>query len=222
MSKEYTRPVTILGQLPIAGTVLFVDDFEELLNWTKVDGVGDAIFELDPTIAKQGRQSLHMKTRTTGAAQADKIRANRYIHLLPSKIMSFVSTFSSPNFTPIDYLTFDFFWYDGTNLNRGYIKFKPNTPSWSYADSGDVLRPITGLDVLLSTNCFHTVIIKINFTTLKYYSLQVDHLFADLSAYALKVDTNPNPSTLQTQIVLATAGAAPCETYLDQIAMHEL
>lgn len=222
MSREYTRRLTILGQLPIAGSVVFSDDFEDTLKWTKIDGIGDSIFELDPTIAKQGSQSLHMKTRTTGAAQNDKIRANHYSHLLPSKIMTFIATFYCPNYLPMDYTQFDFFWYDGTNLNRGRVSYHPATPGWELVDSSRSPIAIPTLAVPLSVNTFHILILKINFTTGKYLSIQVDHLLVDLSTYTLEIDTNNNDSVLQKQIILNTAGATPCEIYLDQISVHEL
>ncbi|KKM07504.1 hypothetical protein LCGC14_1733320, partial [marine sediment metagenome] len=59
MAEEYIRPTVILGQLPVAGNIVLADGFEHLNNWTKSGGAGDSIYELDPSLAKIGSQSLY-------------------------------------------------------------------------------------------------------------------------------------------------------------------
>ncbi|GAI99933.1 unnamed protein product, partial [marine sediment metagenome] len=90
MSKEYTRSHTIYGNVALAGQIMDHDDFESLLKWVKFEGEGDSIFELDPTLAKHGNQSLYIKTRTTDAAIGDEIGAFRRTHCGLTQNMAFI------------------------------------------------------------------------------------------------------------------------------------
>ena len=222
MSKEYTRSVNILGQIPITGQIVIYDDFENILHWTKYLGAGDDIFELDPTVAKQGSQSLYFKSRTTDAAEDDFIGAYRSIYLLPSKVMSFLGNFRYPSFLAIKYIAFMFQWFSGTHLHTARVNYNPNVPSWDYNNSAGAPIVIPGFDTKLSTDTWHSIILRANFAIGNYLSLQVNHMTADLSGLAFQVAENTANSFLTKTIFLATAGAAPATLYLDEIIIHEL
>ncbi len=222
MSKEYIRPTVILGQLPIAGQIVLTENFENLLNWTKIDGEGDSIFELDPTIAKQGKQSLHLKTRTTGTDTGDIIGAQRLLHLLPAKVMSFLFSFLTPDYTKINDITLQFLWNDYVTVHTASFMFRPNTPDWRYYGSDDQFHDIPNLAIELYQDAWHLINLKINLAADLYISHQVDHLTADLTGVAVHTTTPSPASYLKTLIQFSTIGAAPAELYLDDILIHEI
>ncbi len=222
MGKEYTRTLSILGLLPIAGSVIFFDDFEHNMNWTKFVGVGDYILELDPNISKQGKQSLHLKTRTTGAATNDELIITRHVHLLPSKVVSLLSNFLFPDYSKILHVMFTIEWYDGINSNISRVKFSPNTPKWEYFDSGGEYQNLPDLAIGLSNDGWHNLQLLCNFSTSKFLSLQVDHLLVDLSAHALRVVEVPADLRLHLTIDLKTIGNNPAQMRIDNIMLHEL
>lgn len=222
MAKEYIRPTVILGQLPIAGQVVLTEDFENLLNWTKVGGEGDSIFELDPTISKQGNQSLHLKTRTTSADTGDIIGAQRLLHLLPSKVMSFLFSFLTPSLALINDITLQFQWNDYVTVHTASFRFKPNTPIWEYYGTDEEFHDIPTLAIELYQDSWHLTNLKINLAADRYISLQVDHLKSDLTGIAVHTTTPSPASYLKTLIQFSTIGTTPAELYLDDILIHEI
>jgi len=221
MSKEYTRIITTLGNVPLAGSVILSDDFESILKWIQSSGTGDSIFELDPTIALRGNQSLYMKTRTTSAAANDKIGANFLTHILPNKIVTFIGSFRYPTYNTMKTLQFEFYWSDGARLYIARCQFLPNTPKWQYINSLGNDTDIPDSDTLLYSNSWHTVILKMDFNTLKYISLQVDHLLFDLSNFSLYDSQPMTTSRFEHYIYITTIGANPTSINLDEIIMLE-
>ncbi len=222
MGKEYTRQATILGQIPIAGQIITYDNFEGLLHWLKYLGPGDSIFELDPSLARTGNQSLYFKSRTTSAAENDLIGGVRNFYLLPSKRMIITSSFYITNATPIKYIAFLFYWYDGAKIHTARVHYNPNTPSWEYYDSAGDPIVIPALAINFAFHTWHTVSLHANFHADKYISLVVDHISVDLSDLSLQVNTSTSYSTLATHIFLCTAGAAPASLNIDECIIHEL
>ncbi|MBA7479416.1 hypothetical protein ES707_14850 [subsurface metagenome] len=222
MSKEYTRLVSIVGEIPFANQIVFHDDFEHTLQWTKGGGVGDSIFELSPNISKHGNQSLHLKTRTTGAAQSDAINAERFMHLRPSKLLNLIYNFYSPNLTKAVQINLYFTFADGTNAHESSIRFNPNAPDWQYMPQGKSFTTIAGSELALNNLAWHQAILRVNFATQKYLTLQVDHLLFDLSALSYHISTSGAGLYLGTKIEIVTVDASPAELYIDDVTLHEI
>ncbi|GAH66956.1 unnamed protein product, partial [marine sediment metagenome] len=217
MSKEYVRSTLILGHLPIAGSVVLVDGFENLLKWTKKAGAGDSIFELDPTIAKIGNQSLHMKTRTTDAAENDQIGALWSGHLLPSKVLTFIFSFYYPAYLPIDNILLEMIHNDGTNDHGPQLQYNPNVPSLTYRNTTPAHIEIPDLALTFDEDCWHTIQMKVNYNTGKYISIQVDHVFVDLSGLSYYQVENPLPVHSDYNIYIQASDSPPCEINIDEI-----
>ena len=222
MAEEYTRRSTVLGILPIAGQLIFADNFEGLLQWRETGFGGDTIFELDPTVAFTGNQSLYMKTRLTGPAAGQTVTADRNLYFHPSKLLTFSSHFLMPDPTLIERVLFSLLWYDGVTRHRAQVVYFPNTPKWTFLDSAGDATDISGFDVELNLLAWHEVTLKVDFLNDRYLFLQADHLFADLPAQALEPFIQATPTYIQASISIATIGAAPCDLNIDNIALHEL
>lgn len=222
MGKEYTRSMSILGSLPVAGQVIFYDNFESLLKWTKTAGEGDSIFELDPSLSQQESQSLHLKTRTTSADIGDEIVAGRNMHLLPSKVLSFACLFHFSANERIEHIQFLFKWHDGSNRHSALIRYRPDNPDWAYQNTTPEFVSIPNSDVLLEALTWHLIVLRINFDTDKYLSLQINNLLFDLSAFPLFTDALATTSYLLKRISIQTSTAFPAALHLDEIIIHEL
>ncbi len=222
MGREYTRQITTVGIIPVADQILVLDDFSGLLKWTKDGGTGDAIFELDPTFAYKGNQSLHLKTRTVDAAEYDYISAERSIFMSKSKVLSFSVPFYLPSLTTQDYIKFSFQWTDDTNAHSCIVKYYPGTPDWRVNTASGVDTPIANTDVDLYPSTWHLMILKANFAADKYISLQLDHLLFDLSTLPIYAFASVTDIRLQVSLMMITNGAAPTEIYFGEVLVHEL
>lgn len=222
MGKEYTRQITTVGIIPVADQILILDDFSGLLKWTKGIGAGDDIFEIDPTFAYKGDQSLHMKTRTTGASSNDEISAERSIFMSKSKVLSFSIPFYLPALDTQKYVQFSFQWTDDTNAHSCLLQYYPATPDWRVNTASGVYTPIPGTDVDLYPSTWHLMILKANFAADKYISLQIDHLLFDLSTLPIYAFGSETDIRLLISLYLITSGAAPTEIYFGEVLVHEL
>lgn len=222
MGKEYTRQITALGITPNHGPILYQDNFEDVLKWEKVGGVGDSFLELDPSLAFSGNQSLHLKTRTTSPAENDNIAADLYTYISPSKKLSHIFYFSSPAFAAMKQLLTVFSYFDGTNIHDYGIQLNPQTPIWQYRNSGGSLTDIPSSGVLPYNNTWHRFLINVNLNTKKYISLSFDNHFFDLSALSYHTDTDETLTHHKTKIKIWAQGAVPADLSLDDFLIHEL
>ncbi len=223
MSKEYTRSVNVLGQIPIAGQVVFFDDYESILQWTKIDGAGDSIFELDPTLSKHGNQSLYMETRTTDMAEDDAISSMRSLHLLPSKVMSAFTSIYFKSFLYTKTFSFSLQFYDGTTIHYATLLFSPNTPKWEFLNSGGTYTEIPSLALKFRNETWHLLNLKVNFSTGYYLSFQADHQIIDLSGNGLYSDGVITDTALRLLHEITAVGLiSPATLNIDDTIVHEL
>ncbi len=223
MSKEYTRLIAVLGNVPSHGPYLYFDDFEHLLKWTKFAGEGDSIFELDPTVAYSQNQCLYIKSRTTNAAEDDVIGAHIYTYLSPSLKLNQSIHFKCPDFTKTKTIIFYFIHYDGTYAHSAAVQFLPNTPKWQYRDINGDFQDIPLSAYSLHYNAWHRLQLEVNHNTHKYVSMTINHLHFDL--FDLNYLLNPDDSTptcFYSIINFSTIGAAPGELRIDDFLLHEL
>lgn len=222
MGKEYTRSFTTVGLVPLLGSVILHDNFENLTRFIKTGTGGDDIFELDPSISYNGSQSLNMKTRVTGASTSDYISTKILTHLLPSKRLTFSIRFLSPDFTKIQQFYFYFLFYDGVNINSAEIIFFPNTPIFQYRGDDNALHNIPNSGFNLIDDAWHALTLEIDFLNSKYISFSVDHLFFNLSDLSLHTGTDATLMHLSTEIYLNTVGNAPAQVRLDELSFTEI
>lgn len=222
MSKEYIRPVNVLGQIPFVNQIIYHDDFENLLNWTKGSPGGDDIFELDPTYSQQGSQSLHLKTRTTGSQDTDYIYARLYNYLRPTKLINAITNFYIPSLPYIGYTSIEISFVDGTLIHKAGIKYIASPPKLQYLNSSGTYTDIPDFAVYLDARAPHQLTISINFNLHKYRFLELDHLHYDLSPYSVYNDKSTQAIYLETVLRLVNKTATPVEMYLDSFTIHEL
>lgn len=222
MSKEYTRRISTLGNVPSQGPFIFFDDFEALLKWTKYDGPGDSIYELDPTIAYSGNQSLHIKSRTTNATENDIIGTRIKLFMTPSKKLNQSMIFRSPDFTKIKTIDFYHTLDDTLTLHFPTIRFSPAGPKWQYLDSAGDPQDIPGAIYPLSVNAWHRLHLLADLNTNKFISMSIDSRHYDLSNISIEAYSPGVNMYLDITAFIVTAGAAPAEIYIDDFLVHEL
>ena len=222
MSREYTRRISVVGNVPSHGPFIFFDNFEDLLKWTKYDGPGDSIYELDPTIAYSGNQSLYIKSRTTGAAEDDIIGTRIQLHMTSPKKLNQAMHFRSPAWEKIKKLQFYHTLDDALTLHTPTIQYLPNVPKWQYFDTNNVAQDIPGATYRLLGNAWHRLQLLADLNSDKYISMMIDSRYYDLSAFSLFTDTPGTGMYLDVIINTFTMGAEPSELYIDDFLIHEL
>ncbi|GAI81611.1 unnamed protein product, partial [marine sediment metagenome] len=139
-------------------------------------GVGDSIFELDPTVAYAGNQSLHMKTRTTEAAQFDTIGARGYFYLSDTKKLDMSVHLKSPDWAKIHLLSFYFNFFDATHSHYVALDYRHDLPIWKYRALDGLMYDITDSDFTPLALAWHRLRLQADLNTNKYVAMIFDNL----------------------------------------------
>lgn len=222
MTREYTRSVVILGQVPFVNQIIYHDDFEHTLHWTKGGTVGDFIFELDPTISKSGSQSLHIKTRTEGSLDTDGIYAKILMYLRTTKLVNIIANFHSPDFTKMSEFSLELSFKDGTLIHKVGVKYIPTPPGFQYMIQDENYAPIPDSALSINSITWHQLTLSANFNLHKYRFLDINHIHHDLSLHSTYSDTSTEPTYLEAIFQIINKTAEPCEIYIDDVTIHEL
>lgn len=225
MGREYTRDLSILGNIPKAGPIILQDDFEEHLKWTKGGGAGaggDAIFELCDTVAYYGNNSLLMQTRTTGTTDGDIIHAERYVPLLPSLKLNMFGLVRMDSSDPVSkYWAFSFLVANGSTHREGKVRYDFANTKWQYLDAPASWVDIPGGAIGFQTYAFNRMALSLDFLNENYISFTWNQHIFSLANIPLSPDSNPN--VLQTATLELTTGYLGIPfVWLDNILIHEI
>jgi len=221
MGKEYISPVTVLGSLPIAGQIIFFDNFEDLLHLTVTANAGNFIGEIDPTLAFMGNQSLYISSRTTAAAEDDYVQALINCHLQPSKKISISTRFNVPSLVKIKYLQLIANLYDGANIHTARIQLDSTNNIWQRNTDADADTNITGSDIALFIGGWHHLSMIVDFNNDTFQHFVCDYLSLNLANVSFYSTANAGPARLAIATKLVTAGASPAIANLDQFIILE-
>lgn len=222
MGEEYVRRIMVLGEVAPLGPVVLSDDIEGVLKWTKDDGTGDSVFEKCATVAYNGSASLHMKTKTTGAAADDIIGARRYSFQRPGKRYRLEVIFRIEDRSDMKSCGFVVWLYDGTYQHTVALNYDSQNGKWQYWGSDDSYHDVTGGSQSLFQVAWHRLLMEYDEAKGEYVRMQCDGLGVDLSgvAYAKSSNTTGLRQTVKFQII--TQGAAPAEAYFDDVLLMEI
>jgi hypothetical protein len=221
MSKEYTRALTIFGNIPTGGQIIFYDNFEDLLKWTKSGTGADYVVELDPSVAFHGKQSLFLSTRLTDPAENDEVSALFLSHMLPSQTLTMTVIFRIPDPENHKYVTFVLYAHNGIRLYHANIRYSVMDPIWSYKNSEGSFTPLDPMPLGIYTNSWHRITLRININTLLYTDFSLDHQHFDLSSALLRPIDN-GLSRMGGSIILNTIHNHPFYANIDEVIIHEI
>lgn len=228
MSKEYTRAQSILGNIPEHGQIMCYDDMEGLLKWQTAGTGGDTVFEIDTNRAYHKSKSLHLKTRTTGTADNDNIHAIRGVYFLPSLRINAAFLFHCPDWSKIEFAVFSFRLFDGTNFLTAALRYDaPNTKFQIIDETAvwtDIPDAVIDLEDISPDGplAWHILSFAANLSTPKYINCFINQHAFTLSAFTPRSAASAVKPMLDTDVILNTIGAAPCELFIDSFLLNEL
>lgn len=222
MAEEYTRRLSILGNIPQAGPIMFFDDFAGPLSWSKVDGAGDAIFELDPTVFHRGSQSLYLETRTAGKADDDAISATHFIPMTTSRKLSISALIRAlPDGATLKHLALGFHRTIPNDKYIGNIRRNGDTGIFQYLNSADAWQDIPGSDIDFSQYHFHRLTLELDFLNNKYISFTFNDHFFSLANIDLRTAVSVTPDSIAT-IEIISGAFGPPHAYINEILITEI
>jgi len=198
--------------------ILLSDDLEaSLLKWTKTaTGNGDSVLERSTSVAFDALASLHMKSRTTSAAEDDSVMATRTFPIAASKAIKFrVPAWRFEDVDENKYVIFHIEWYDGANYYHAAVRYDVINQAWDYLNSANDWSEVIATHIL-AAETWHSLELDIDFVHTSYLRLLVDdrtNVFSSTLFYTIA-----DAVTLAQAIVsleTTTQGATPAEAYFD-------
>jgi hypothetical protein len=202
---------------------LLSDDLEAtLFKWT-ASGTGSGyVVERNTAIAWEGLASLHIKSRTSGAAAADQVSASCLFPMAGSKMLKFfVNAWRFESLTYVAYVYFTVDWYDALNHYTASIRYDVVNQKWSYLNSTNTWSDILTGHKLAASSWF-TFELDLDFTVNKYLRLLVNDKTVNLNASFYATADTSDLTQAKVTLQATTQGANPAEAYFDKIVLTEI
>lgn len=222
MGEEFLRRIMVLGSVPSLGPVVLFDDMEDLLKWVETGTGGDSVFEKSATVAYNKAASLHMKSRTTDAAEDDTVTANRYCYARPGNRYRFEVIYTTENVAACKSLDFRIQYYDGTNLHDVLVRYNSSLAKWQYMNTGGTFSDFSGGTQQLDQDAWHRVLFEVDLDSGEITRLVSDGL--ELSGLELGIYESASATAQHVVVSMTgtTAGGAACEHYFDDLLVMEI
>lgn len=222
MGKEYLRDITVIGLVPSLGPVILFDDMEDLFKWSESDGVGDFVFEKDSAVAFNGSASLHMITRTAGAAPADVVTAWRRFYQRPGKRYRVELLWNLAANARCNLVTFKVSIMDGSAEHRAAVFYDSQNLKWLYMDSGSVPRDVVDGAQNLCEGAWHRLMFEIDEVKGEYLRMVSDGLEIDLGGTAYYNPSNGAVIKGSVLFSIKSQSTAPPEINIDDVLIMEV
>lgn len=219
MGKEYIRDISVIGQVPSFGNIIYYDDFEHNLSWTS-GGTGTEIVKRDPDVYFSSSASCYMKPRTAAAAEDDLVIINQYAHIHNNKRFTFECFFKIDVPDDTKYMQFNLTYNDGSNDYAAYIRYDSANTKWQYYNSASQWADISGADVALGSDYWNHLSISLDMVNFDYGEFIVNDIYADLSAQSIPAGENASFPYFQMTIRNQAAGANRPQTWIDSVLVH--
>lgn len=222
MGKEYEREITVLGSVPYLGRVMLYDDMEDLLKFVKGGTGGDDVFEKDQTQVYNGDYSLHMKTRTTGAAEDDDIWGERYLFQRPGERYRLECLFHHKNAVAGKYVNFEIFIQDATTYHQVRIRYNVATEYWMMFRETEYWGNIQGGSQNLNQGQYHRFLMEWDQYKKEFRRFVCDGLEIDMKGMAYASAGNVQFQYMKLVLGCEAGAGPPAEVFFDDVLVLEL
>lgn len=221
MGKEYTRSLSIIGNVPSLGSVIYFDDFETGFDWY-TEGIGTEIAEKSNEAPYQGAYSMKLGTQASTPLEADWVKASRYIPVPSSKLMVIEFLIFSNTSKPFGDLELYFQSDDLSNIKKSAFFWDFDTKLWHYRNSAGSYTSIPGSSFKPTGKSWSRVRAVIDLYSNKYVSLQINNIVLDLSAHSFSVEASADASTALVWLrVYSSADGTEAITYIDNFLITD-
>ena len=189
---------------------------EGIFSWVG-SGTGAYTCEQSRTYRYKGDFSMHLKTRTSGAAAGDIVGARRTVCIIPTKKLMLSLFYYPVSGEDMDTLSFNLLHYDGMYRHQAACSYSYTDKLWSYLDSENTLVVISGSSQNLYPAAWHSLALTVDFATGNYGSFVSDGASFDLSGNSYYQEATTAQERLEIYFEIKTAGESPVETYYDYV-----
>uniref|UniRef100_A0A6H1ZV63 Uncharacterized protein n=1 Tax=viral metagenome TaxID=1070528 RepID=A0A6H1ZV63_9ZZZZ len=200
------------------GNVLYLSSFEEgLTRWQATTAGTGAAAVISSATARSGAYSVKLQGGSDGGKYAEIATLLAYPKL--SKFGLEVSFTLEANLT---YVEADFLIFDGTNQYEADIRYDQDNSKLQYKNSLNVWTDlITGLTLMTSPGCFHTLKLVIDGDLLEYFYVLIDDQEASLAGQGMLPTASPGSPGLGVYIWAYSAAGQNGKSYVDDVIITQ-
>lgn len=211
--RDHFGNLPIVAGMTFSRDVLLLDDCEGAFTWIPTGTGGDDVHEYLAAAAFAGSAGLHLKTRTTAAAENDILSVDKYLGYPESGLFVTRMRLASPDLSTVKaiYLTAVF---EATALQKqAQLLIVPNTPLVQYQDVAGAGQEMTALAFAVRDKAWITLELAADLRTNTYLHVMYNGARVDLAGIPLYAAGAASYRGINLGLSVVTAGAAPAELY---------
>ena len=222
MPRDFFGNYPIVAGLGFSRDVNVLDDCEGAMTWIISGTGGDDVHENAAVAAFQGAYGLHLKTRTTDAAEDDYLMVQKRFDMPASNLLVARLKIAPVNPDKIKYLDVNLGIDDGVQPYLGAVRFDFDAGKVYHAKSPTGWTEIPALATVFSTLTWYTLELSVDCGAHTYLNVRFNGLSADLSDQALQPNGATNGRAAYLYTNQTTWAGHPAEVYLDNIYVGEI
>lgn len=221
MGQEYIRNSLNFGGIDKGSGVLLFDDCETTLNWSKSGTGGDDVCEISDTKSHFQSKSLHIKTRTTDAADNDYIKITKMCPISKTGIVTARCFINFPDISNVEKFIFNFTFGNTINRYEANFSYRPNVPDFNYYNAAGTETDINELKFNAIDNAW--LLFEASFDILNnvYNSVSINNIKKELTDIPLYDKGAYALFYASFSFWLYATAEAPAEAYIDNISLRE-
>lgn len=200
------------------GNVVFIDNFEgSTLQWETGGGGTNHVEAISTGNARDGSQSCIL---TAGAGVLGQAYITKHIGIInPGKIGLEVSFTLDAATTLFDLA---FWYYDGANVHRGYVRYDPSKTKWEYFNSGGTRTDLaTGVKLRTANSPWHTCKLVLDTDTDKYSRFLYNDVEISMEGIDIYMTTDTDDPMIMIEIIHLCTDAAVKSIYVDNVILTQ-
>lgn len=201
--------------------ICLVDDCTGTFDYSVSGTGGDDVHTYAANTAWYGAAGAVIKTRVTGAADGDQITIEKSVSPPIGDKLVFKIRITSDDVSAIDHAKLWIKYYDGAKQYAFQLRWRPNTPDWSYYNSAAGQTALTiGTGTPLDYEWFN-VELQMDLSTHQYIKAVINGQEQDLTeidCYEVGAATN---RMLNFSIYLEANAGAPADLQFDMLYLGE-
>jgi hypothetical protein len=221
MGRDHFPNLPVGAGMGFSKDVLLLDDCEGTFNYIISGTGGDDVHAYATAAAFTGTYGMHLRTRTTAAAQFDIVTAQKLMSYPESGLLVGRWRVATPAVAPCGQITLELMIDNGAQIYYGAILLMPATGVVNYVNAAGAGVAIPAAAFTFVAGTYYLVELQINCRTRRYISALINGTRVNLSALDLY---NPAASAGRGSMLLVqvvAAGAAPAAVYLDNLYVGE-
>jgi len=222
MPQEYVPVQSVLGEIPLAESVLYFDDFEHGLQW-QADGTGsDYVADAQSDRSLRGAYSMFTLTKTTPALN-DYVTVYRDLYLPPSQRVRWLTHFLIADITYTQTVDFRIRHVSGSAGTYKEFRIRYVTASyvWQYYN-GTAWTAISGSSQYFFDVGWNRLTFDVDVENSLYTRLQCNDLDLDISTLVPATGADATGERMRIQLYHDSTGVGQSEIQVDSVMVQAL